>query len=353
MTIPISRGDLQGSKGRAKWSRKFWRVGFIIFVLFWIVVLFRFIGAPALTTSKFPNPQRKQETNFMQISEDVLSPYNHLVIVPGHSVIDVNQFFTGSAVKESAWKLLDYQEHQGLPEIISTHINTAINITLRDNRALLIFSGGQTRIDAGPISEGLSYYLYSKRLELLQNIETRVATEEFARDSYENLLFSICRFFEMAGVYPSKITVVGFDFKMNRFRDLHRKAIKYPLEHFEYVSLDPTISYPAFDALKARLGESAAFQAFNKDLYGCAKQASISIGAHESISALRGANQVQHVSEPPSGELLAKRLSRNPFHRTIPYDFSCPDIDRLLHWCGPDIFSSNLLPWEEHNKLLN
>jgi hypothetical protein len=58
----------------------------------------------------------------------------------------------------------------------------------------------------------------------------RVVSEEFARDSYENLLFSLCRFFEMTGQYPEKLTVVGFGFKEKRFTDLHRKAIRFPKE---------------------------------------------------------------------------------------------------------------------------
>lgn len=58
----------------------------------------------------------------------------------------------------------------------------------------------------------------------------RMVTEEFARDSHENLLFSICRFSEMTGNYPSKITVVGFEFKRQRFQDIHRYSIGYPVE---------------------------------------------------------------------------------------------------------------------------
>lgn len=56
----------------------------------------------------------------------------------------------------------------------------------------------------------------------------RVYSEEFARDSYENLLFSLCRFHEITGRYPDKITVIGFGFKEKRFTDLHRKAVRFP-----------------------------------------------------------------------------------------------------------------------------
>jgi hypothetical protein len=57
-----------------------------------------------------------------------------------------------------------------------------------------------------------------------------VATEEHARDSFENLLFSICRFYELTGNYPESITVVGFEFKKERFIKVHRAAARYAIE---------------------------------------------------------------------------------------------------------------------------
>lgn len=46
------------------------------------------------------------------------------------------------------------------------------------------------------------------------NVRWRALTEEHARDSFENLLFSVCRFRELTGSYPRNITVsiltVGF-----------------------------------------------------------------------------------------------------------------------------------------------
>lgn len=60
----------------------------------------------------------------------------------------------------------------------------------------------------------------------------RVVSEEFARDSYENVLFSLCRFYEMTGRYPEKVTIIGFGFKERRFTDLHRKAVRFPKERY-------------------------------------------------------------------------------------------------------------------------
>lgn len=43
-------------------------------------------------------------------------------------------------------------------------------------------------------------------------MRSRALTEEHARDSFENLLFSVCRFRELTGSYPHNITVKTFYF---------------------------------------------------------------------------------------------------------------------------------------------
>lgn len=40
-----------------------------------------------------------------------------------------------------------------------------------------------------------------------ESVRGRALTEEHARDSFENLLFSVCRFRELTGTYPHNITV--------------------------------------------------------------------------------------------------------------------------------------------------
>lgn len=82
---------------------------------------------------------------------------------------------------------------------------------------------------------------------------SRATTETYALDSYQNILFSIARFHEVTGRYPSQITVVGYEMKRRRFEELHRAAIRFPAALFEYVGLKP----PATDgeAITAREGE--------------------------------------------------------------------------------------------------
>ena len=66
----------------------------------------------------------------------------------------------------------------------------------------------------------------------------RATTENYALDSFQNLLFSIARFREFTGHYPEHITVVGYDFKRPRFTQLHRAALRWPMEKFTYIGVD-------------------------------------------------------------------------------------------------------------------
>ena len=54
------------------------------------------------------------------------------------------------------------------------------------------------------------------------------AEQEHARDSFENLLFSLCRFHALTGSYPEKLLIVSYEFKHERFASLHTKAVRWP-----------------------------------------------------------------------------------------------------------------------------
>ncbi|KAI8971099.1 hypothetical protein BDB01DRAFT_845257 [Pilobolus umbonatus] len=175
--------------------------------------------------------RRSSQTTY---TYDLLPPIplkdkTHAIIVAGHAI------YTGAPnvsdlSSDDNWILEPYQQGGQVNTFIQ-HIETGIDILKRDTHSVLIFSGGETRPKAGPISESYSYWMISKLLLAergLDELVERTITEEYAKDSYENLLYSICRFSEMTGNYPSKITVVGFEFKRDRFESIHRYAIKYP-----------------------------------------------------------------------------------------------------------------------------
>jgi hypothetical protein len=166
-------------------------------------------------------------------------------------------------------------------------------------------------------------------------LRERTYTEPQARDSFENLLFSIARFRALTGSYPSRITVVGFEFKRRRFLDLHRVAIRFPSSRFGYAGIDPmegkgqeTLSEK--DSIRQRLEreqgeETNAVVPFSRDPYGC--------------------------RDP----LLSKKLERNPFAHCPLAEVAgwAPELAGLVSWCGMKeggqagrIFSGRL-PWDD------
>jgi hypothetical protein len=106
---------------------------------------------------------------------------------------------------------------------------------------VLIFSGGVTRPSSPSQSEAQSYLRLALDSGLLMNRTHIAFAEDYALDSFQNLLFSVARFHEVvSGPYrwPEKITVVGFEMKRRRFEELHRKAIRWPSSKFRYVGVD-------------------------------------------------------------------------------------------------------------------
>ena len=261
----------------------------------------------------------------------------------GHSVL-ISGDVANAARSDSVWWLYDYQRNRGLPQAIVLHIQAGIKIALEDENSLLMFSGGETRSQTGPETEGGSYFRVADALDLWDgrdiflddgdhvndNLESagtasgqstvraRTITEEYATDSFENLLFSICRFYEITGTYPSKISLVSFSFKRQRFETLHASALQWPLNHFNYVGVDPPSS-TGFNLQESSEGEkNNSLLPFQTDPYGC----------HTEI-------------------LQRKRKERNPFARKAPYELTCPDMKDLLHWCGPQLISKAKVPWGE------
>ncbi|RNF10113.1 hypothetical protein TraAM80_01862 [Trypanosoma rangeli] len=253
-----------------------------------------------------------------------------LIMVPGHGVL---QSLNASDWKnQSNWGLESYQLRDGvaLPFCFASHIRRAF-VLLKDrvNSSILIFSGGQTRACAGPRSEALSYYIVAEETNLFglfnstsqarSILAQHVFTEEFARDSFENLLFSIARFYEITGHFPDSIIVVGWKHKRDRFVNYHREALRYPIEKFFYVGLDFDDAAPFVRDLEPyRLAlpysDVKALSFVNKDMYLC--------------SAGR-----------------ATKRQRNPHYRVSPYEVSCPPLRPLLKYCGPHLIDRKLVPW--------
>lgn len=262
----------------------------------------------------------------------------HLIIVPGHGVFRGAQ--SSDWKKESLWGLEPFQKNgpgDGLLTVaFSQHIKRGVQELLKHSEtSLLIFSGGQTKLGAGPRSEALSYYIIAEETKLFglfshleaeveqkevdTMLEHRVFAEEYARDSYENVLYSICRFHEVTGSYPEKITVVNWEYKRTRFESLHRAAIRFHQKAFNFIGID-FVDALQLAGIKLPPGRIRTFSdqltldRVKKDMYVCQ--------GHE-----------------------ATRKTRNPNFRVIPYITSCPELARLLVHCGPALFEE-ALPWD-------
>lgn len=58
------------------------------------------------------------------------------------------------------------------------------------------------RREAGPRAEGEGYWMVAEAAQWYghEGVRDRTFTEDHARDSYENLMFGLCRFYELTGV---------------------------------------------------------------------------------------------------------------------------------------------------------
>lgn len=243
-------------------------------------------GQPRMLLSRLSLPSKRFDEVCSKWKE-----MDHLIIVPGHAI----QWCTDRAQNifdENCWYLLKYQT--GQVPIFIEHIRRAAHLAAEDKNALLVFSGGKTRSGLGPRSEGQSYFLVAEKLGLLNrnDLYDRSIAEEFARDSLENLIFSLCRFQQVTGNMPQRVSVVGFPFKARRFIELHRKAANIDSSCFTYVSVD----LPGFpqDSII-----DDAYNDFAKDLFGCGPKLSL------------------------------KRHSRNPYNEHHGYLDTCPELRQM------------------------
>lgn len=229
-----------------------------------------------------------------------------LIIVAGHAICVCPE----RPLEDSSWVLLDYQK--GEPPKYVEHIRAGVTAAASDPRALLVFAGGSTRTEAGPRSEGGSYWYVAEAADWFgfAGVRERAITEEFSRDSYENMLYSICRAKEFRGKYPEHVTFVSWEFKRERF-ELHRRAIGWPAKLFRYLAVNDPAAIE-----QARRAEAATRVGYEKDPYS------------------------------GSPEFRAKKDARNPFRKGQGYLECCPELRELMAHSGPDWFGGEL-PWRE------
>jgi len=169
---------------------------------------------------------------------------------------------------DGAWSLAPFQ--RGEPPFYIEHIRRGVVHAAQNPRALLIFSGGVTGEPGGwsesetylQIAADANWWIPDHLAELRADVSRRATTEPFARDSFENILFGLCRFYEVTGEFPRICVVVSWQFKAARF-DAHRAALRFPAWRFRFDGFNQPV-----DLAAAMGGESVALCEFIQNRYG-------------------------------------------------------------------------------------
>jgi len=232
-----------------------------------------------------------------------------LVMVAGHAI----PYRFDRLDRDEGWFLKPFQAGEG--SLYLDHVKHGVAVAAREADSLLIFTGGQTDAAAGPRSEGQGYWLAADHCDWFgcREVGRTATTEEFSLDSFQNLLYGICRFREVTGGYPEGIVAVGWKFKEPRF-DLHRRALRFPETRFRYEGVNDPPSLEEnlpFERARLLLAE--------RDPYGATREAA------------------------------GKREARNAFRRQHGYGESCPELAALLQHGGPELFTGPL-PWSPPDR---
>jgi hypothetical protein len=235
-----------------------------------------------------------------------------LIVVPCHATLQ-----SGGSPEwlDKNWFLQVFQA--GEVPFYEEHARHGVVQAMHSPDALLLFSGGRTR-EGCQLAEGQSYWQaamskdwWLPTQEMCDSLSGRASYEDFARDSFENILFSMLSFFKVNNAWPECITAVGWEFKRLRF-DLHRRALRIPDIRWRYEGVNQP-----FDLAGALKGETKAIAAFASDPYGC------------------------------HSELRVKRNGRNPQNDPNPY-LDLPEVADFLEFLesGAEGNFPGKFPWE-------
>ena len=160
------------------------------------------------------------------ISSESLDEMRKLILVPAQAVYVGRRY--EQAKDPDAWKSpADWPEANELAELWAQHVAAAIHIADVKPATLVMFSGGTIAPEVED-SGGQGLFDLAVQAQWFGNIKvaSRACREEYARDSFEHLLFGIERFQEITKKRqtPETIIVVGPAFQQAAF-ELHAQTI--------------------------------------------------------------------------------------------------------------------------------
>jgi len=189
---------------------------------------------------------------------------NTLVILPclGSFKENVVVYPNQTITNDEQWSLWSFQKGETNRYIDDTKIVTERTKGLEN--ALAVFSGG-VRPGSGKWTEAYTAYATAEQNGWLENKGSRIAAacDISAYDSLTNILGSLVKFYELTGHYPKKLIIVGWDFKKERFLNLHLHALGLKHIVVEWIGGFNPSKDSGYEA-----GEATAVKAFTEDPYG-------------------------------------------------------------------------------------
>jgi hypothetical protein len=140
--------------------------------------------------------------------------------------------------------------HRNEDRLYETHVRDAFRILAAEGYQALALSGGRSRPQLAPAignSEAEGMLEYAREAGLAGGT---VLLEQFGRDSFENLFFSMLCFHRQFGEWPSRVGAVSWKFKALRFY-LIACGLRLADGRFRFFGSGDPAGQPAIEAFAA------------------------------------------------------------------------------------------------------
>ncbi|KAF2675442.1 hypothetical protein BT63DRAFT_420631 [Microthyrium microscopicum] len=195
-----------------------------------------------------------------------------LIIVCCHAI-----FHGTDPSDESHWALQSFQRGSATKKsehfTFLQHIDSALRLLQAAyHQGDIIFTGGFTNQSYPDLSEARGYLNAARYIVSKDNItyngislQDHVHLEEYATDTFQNILFSIIRYGRIKAYYPDEVMVITHAFKKDRVQ-LHCEAIQWT-RRFTVHGIDPDFDVAERTQVEA-LERRNAHEPFVNDPYG-------------------------------------------------------------------------------------